>query len=116
MQGYDRDRRVIYWNEASARLYGYGRDEAQDQLLEELIIPEPMREPVIQAHRAWVEQGIEIPADELELQHKSGEPVSVFSHHVMLNEHTDVVTGRSLVDDPYLLLVKENGDGVMDVA
>ncbi|APE32605.1 GGDEF domain-containing protein [Halomonas aestuarii] len=89
VQGYDRGRRVIYWNEASTRLYGYARDEAQGQLLEELIIPEPMREPVIQAHRAWVEQGIEIPADELELQHKSGEPVSVFSHHVMLNEHTD---------------------------
>ncbi|MFG6158284.1 putative bifunctional diguanylate cyclase/phosphodiesterase [Halomonas sp. 1390] len=89
VQGYDRQRRVIYWNEASTRLYGYAPDEAQGQLLEELIIPAPMREPVIHAHRAWVEQGIEIPADELELQHKSGEPVSVFSHHVMLGEHTD---------------------------
>ncbi|MDY7115227.1 EAL domain-containing protein [Halomonas sp. SSL-5] len=89
VQGYDRDRRVIYWNEASTRLYGYAPEEAQGQLLEELIIPEPMREPVILAHRAWVEQGVEIPADELELQHKSGERVPVFSHHVMLNEHTD---------------------------
>lgn len=89
VQGYDRHRRVIYWNDASTRLYGYAPDEAQGRLLEELIIPAPMREPVIRAHRAWVEQGVEIPADELELQHKSGEPVSVFSHHVMLNEHTD---------------------------
>ncbi|MEQ6917235.1 putative bifunctional diguanylate cyclase/phosphodiesterase [Halomonas aquatica] len=89
VQGYDRDRRVIYWNEASTRLYGYGREEAQGQLLEELIIPGPMRDPVIQAHRAWMEKGVEIPADELDLQHKSGEMVSVFSHHVMLNEHTD---------------------------
>ncbi|QFU01374.1 Cyclic di-GMP phosphodiesterase Gmr [Halomonas sp. THAF5a] len=89
VQGYDRHRRVIYWNDASHRLYGYAPDEAQGRLLEDLIIPAPMREPVILAHRAWVEQGVEIPADELELQHKSGEPVSVFSHHVMLNEHTD---------------------------
>ncbi|SEK46972.1 putative bifunctional diguanylate cyclase/phosphodiesterase [Halomonas daqiaonensis] len=89
VQGYDRDRRVIYWNEASTRVYGYAAEEAQGQLLEELIIPGPMREPVIQAHRAWVEEGVEIPAEELELQHKSGELVPVFSHHVMLGEHTD---------------------------
>ncbi|MEQ6890079.1 EAL domain-containing protein [Halomonas sp. CS7] len=89
VQGYDRERRVIYWNEASTRLYGYASDEAQGRMLEELIIPAPMREPVIRAHRAWVEKGVEIPADELELQHKSGETVSVFSHHVMLGEHTD---------------------------
>ncbi|WFM69937.1 GGDEF domain-containing phosphodiesterase [Halomonas sp. CKK8] len=88
VQGYDRDRRVIYWNEASTRLYGYAPEEAQGRLLEELIIPAPMREPVVQAHRAWVREGVEIPADELELQHKSGELVPVFSHHVMLGEHT----------------------------
>ncbi len=89
VQGYDRERRVIYWNEASTRLYGYGAAEAQGQALEELIIPDPMRESVIQAHQAWVKEGIEIPAEELELQHKSGEPVPVFSHHVMLGEHTE---------------------------
>ncbi|WP_108444553.1 putative bifunctional diguanylate cyclase/phosphodiesterase [Halomonas denitrificans] len=89
VQGYDRHRRVIYWNDASTRLYGYAPDEVQGRLLEELIIPDAMREPVIRAHHAWVEQGVEIPAEELELQHKSGERVPVFSHHVMLNEHTD---------------------------
>ena len=31
-----------------------------------------------------------------------------------VNEHSDVVTGRSLVDDPYRLLVNENGDGDME--
>ena len=89
VQGYDRDRRVIYWNEASTRLYGYAAEEAQGRLLEELIIPSPMREPLIRAHRAWMREGVEIPADELELQHKSGELVPGFSHHVMLGEHTD---------------------------
>ncbi|EWH01186.1 putative bifunctional diguanylate cyclase/phosphodiesterase [Halomonas sp. BC04] len=89
VQGYDRDRRVIYWNEASSRLYGYSAEEAQGQLLEDLIIPDFMRESVVQAHRAWVQNNIEIPAEELELQHKSGILVPVFSHHVMLGEHTD---------------------------
>ncbi|GHE19812.1 putative bifunctional diguanylate cyclase/phosphodiesterase [Halomonas urumqiensis] len=89
VQGYDRNRRVIYWNEASTRLYGYTPDEAQGRLLEELIIPPFMRDGVIQAHGAWIKEGVEIPADELELLHRNGELVPVFSHHVMLNEHTD---------------------------
>ncbi len=89
VQGYDRDRRVIYWNEASTRLYGYDTEEVQGRLLEDLIIPDAMREGVIAAHRAWVEEGVEIPAEELELRHSSGESVPVFSHHVMLNEHSD---------------------------
>ncbi|WP_355659870.1 putative bifunctional diguanylate cyclase/phosphodiesterase [Halomonas salifodinae] len=89
VQGYDRQRRVIYWNAASTRLYGYLPEEAQGQLLEDLIIPDAMREGVIQAHHAWVERGVEIPAAELELRHKSGAPVAVFSHHVMLGEQTE---------------------------
>ncbi|MDK9687054.1 GGDEF domain-containing phosphodiesterase [Halomonas sp. LC1] len=89
VQGYDRDRRVIYWNEGSTRLYGYTAEEAQGQLLEDLIIPAFMRDGVIQAHRAWIEKGVAISARELELKHKTGEPVSVYSQHLMLNEHTD---------------------------
>ncbi|TDB02925.1 putative bifunctional diguanylate cyclase/phosphodiesterase [Halomonas marinisediminis] len=89
VQGYDRHRRVIYWNEASTHLYGHTAEEAFGQTLEELIIPDIMRDDVIAAHRAWVEEGREIPADELELRHRSGKLVPVFSHHVMLNEHTD---------------------------
>nr|WP_223287303.1 PAS domain-containing protein [Halomonas elongata] len=60
VQGYDRDRRVIYWNEASTTLYGYTADEASGRLLEDLIIPDEMREGMIEAHRAWVEEGKEI--------------------------------------------------------
>ena len=88
VQGYDSHRRVIYWNDASTRLYGYSQEEARGCLLEDLIIPDAMREGVIQAHRDWMEQGKEIPAEEIELRHSSGELVPVFSHHVMLNEHT----------------------------
>jgi diguanylate cyclase (GGDEF)-like protein/PAS domain S-box-containing protein len=89
VQGYDRERRVIYWNEGSTRLYGYSAEEAQGRLLEDLIIPAFMREGVIQAHRAWMHRGIDIPPEEIELKHKSGELVPVFSHHVMLGEHTE---------------------------
>jgi diguanylate cyclase (GGDEF)-like protein/PAS domain S-box-containing protein len=84
VQGYDRQRRVIYWNAASEALYGWRRDEALGRLLEELIIPPPMRAEVIRLHTAWVEHDQAIPAGELELQRKDGSPVPVFSSHVLL--------------------------------
>lgn len=83
VQGYDEERRVIYWNEGSELLYGYTKEEATGQKLEDLIIPKPMREPVIAAHSDWIKKGIEIPASEITLSHKDGSDVSVFSSHVM---------------------------------
>ncbi|SER01633.1 PAS domain S-box-containing protein/diguanylate cyclase (GGDEF) domain-containing protein [Amphritea atlantica] len=89
VQGYDENRQVIYWNDASETLYGYSREEALGQPLEALIIPQAMRETVIQLHHDWLEKGQEIPASELELQHKDGSLVPVFSSHVMLRSEND---------------------------
>ncbi|CDH43353.1 bifunctional diguanylate cyclase/phosphodiesterase [Candidatus Contendibacter odensensis] len=84
VQGYDQNRRVIFWNTASERLYGYCRDEALGRLLEDLIIPPPMRDVVIQAVGEWVAGGQPIPCSELELLRKDGSLVPVFSSHIML--------------------------------
>ena len=55
VQGYDKKRQVIYWNEASRRLYGYTREEAQGRLLEDLIIPERKAETAsLAAFRDWL--------------------------------------------------------------
>ncbi|SPJ33611.1 putative bifunctional diguanylate cyclase/phosphodiesterase [Kushneria phyllosphaerae] len=89
VQGYDRKRRVIYWNAASTQLYGYMPDEVMGCRFEELIIPQEMRESVVRAHQTWINEGVEIPGSEMELVHKSGRSVAVFSHHVMLGQHTD---------------------------
>ncbi len=83
VQGYDEERRVIYWNEGSERLYGYSNEEATGQKLEDLIIPEPMRDLVISAHSDWIKNNIEIPASEITLCHKNGNDITVFSSHVM---------------------------------
>ena len=83
VQGYDRDRRVVYWNPASEQIYGYTREEAMGQLLEDLIIPAHMHEMVKSGHQAWVNGGPPIPPGELELVHKDGSPVYVYSSHVM---------------------------------
>ena len=50
VQGYDEEHRVIYWSKDSERLYGYSNEEATGQKLEDLIIPEPMRDLVISDH------------------------------------------------------------------
>ncbi|WP_432472609.1 EAL domain-containing protein [Amphritea sp. HPY] len=84
VQGYDEERRVIYWNDASTALYGYSSMEAIGRKLEDLIIPPELKDQVIEAHRSWLEQGLAIPASELELLHKTGSRIPVFSSHVML--------------------------------
>ncbi|WP_229748104.1 putative bifunctional diguanylate cyclase/phosphodiesterase [Lacimicrobium alkaliphilum] len=88
VQGYNKKRQVIYWNEASRRLYGYTREEAQGRLLEELIIPDFMRKDVIKAHQNWLDKNISIPAEEIELKHKDGHLVPVYSSHVMIKQDT----------------------------
>lgn len=84
VQGYDEERRVVFWNAASEKLYGYTHAEVIGRSLEELIIPEPMRDAVVQLHAQWLDDGTPIPADELELLHKDGHTVPVYSSHVLV--------------------------------
>jgi len=89
VQGYDRDRRVIYWNHASEIIYGYPRDEAIGHQLEDLIIPDHMREGVVSAVNAWTDGGAPIPSSEMTLRRADGGDVDVFSSHVMFRNHND---------------------------
>jgi len=83
VQGYDAERRVIFWNRASEVLYGYSSEEAMGRKLEDLIIPDEMRQDVIDAHTEWLAGGPDIPASELVLRDKEGAAVPVFSSHAM---------------------------------
>jgi len=90
VQGYDQNRRVIYWNNASAKLYGYQQTEALGQKLEDLIIPEEMRNHVITVHQKWLKQNQPIPSGETILQNKRGDKLPVYSSHFMLlNSHNE---------------------------
>lgn len=88
VQGYDSQRRVVYWNRASEVLYGYTSEEALGRPIEDLIIPESMREDVARGIDTWVAGGPPVPACELELKRKDGSSVSVFSSHSMMNGST----------------------------
>ena len=84
VQGYDRDRRVIYWNQASTLLYGYSQQEALGRHIEELIIPPAQRGKVVNEINHWMIGGTPIPAAEISLLHRDGRSVRVFSSHLLL--------------------------------
>ena len=83
VQGYDAERNVIFWNQASHDLYGYSKQEALGRKLEDLIIPEAMRASLIAAITNWINGGASIPPGELSLRHKNGSPIEVLSSHVL---------------------------------
>jgi diguanylate cyclase (GGDEF)-like protein/PAS domain S-box-containing protein len=84
VQGYNQKRQVIFWNQASERLYGYPRSQALGKQLEDLIIPASQREQVIKNVSAWITVGQEIPPGEIELIRQDGSAVTVYSSHIML--------------------------------
>ncbi len=84
VQGYSEDGKVIFWNKASERLYGYTKEEAYGQKLTELIIPQEMR-PLVEKNVAeMIKTSQPHPAEELELQRKDGSKVPVYSNHTIL--------------------------------
>lgn len=83
VQGYDRQRRVIFWNAASEALYGYPAAEALGRKLEELIIPPEARAQVVADIERWLTTGEAVPPGPLALRHRDGHSVHVFSSHVM---------------------------------
>ena len=84
VQGYDARRRVIFWNAASERLYGYTRTEALGQSLESLMIPADQRRQTIFAFDQWLRLGHPPPTGERAFRRKDGTTVPVFSSHVAL--------------------------------
>lgn len=86
IQGYDADRRVFYWNDASAELYGYSREEAIGSQLEDLIIPDQARQTVIEEIRSWVLGEAPPTGGTLDLKRKDGSLVRVRSNHLALHD------------------------------
>lgn len=84
VQGYNTEREIVYWNDCSTRLYGYKQHEAIGKRLEDLIIPDTIRQNVIANIENWVERDIPIPPCELSLRHKDGSPIAVFSQHILI--------------------------------
>ncbi len=85
IQGYLADGTVVYWNRASELIYGYSAAEALGANLLDLIIPNDMRTAVEGAVRWMFEHGHGIPPSRLNLRHKSGHLVPVYSSHTVVS-------------------------------
>lgn len=82
VQGYDRERRVFYWNAASERLYGHKADAAMGQLLEDLLAPENKREDFRRELDAAIAGGTSLSAREIKLAHREGHGLQILCSHV----------------------------------
>lgn len=86
--GYDENRKVTFWNRASETLYGYTKQEALNQNIDELIVPDNQVEEIGALHSRWLEKGLKIPPKARVLNDKSGNQVPVFCTHVMNETQT----------------------------
>ena len=131
VQGYDRQRRVIFWNDASTQLYGYAREEALGRLLEDLIIPPAMRDSVLAAVDLWLKTGVSPRAEEITLHTKEGRPVKVFSSHCItangagdpemycididLTERDQALAARRELEENFRRIVETAHEGIWTV-
>lgn len=83
IQGFDRNHRVIFWNEGSTRFYGYTSDEAMGRSGEELLVPLDQRDTFYQRAEVLFEHGETSPVGEITLRHKNGSAVVVYSAYVL---------------------------------
>jgi len=84
IQGYDVERNVVFWNQASEQLFGYRREEALGRKLEELIVPEPHRARTVERIGRWVSAQTPTGASELTLQNRAGKKIPVYASHIMI--------------------------------
>ncbi len=88
VQGYDENRKVIYWNPASETTYGYTKEEAIGQKLEDLIIPDQMKAEIIKGIDNWIKGSLKpVSRERLVLKAKDGSDVYVLSNHVMITNY-----------------------------
>ena len=84
IQGYGTDGIVFYWNKASEDVYGYTGREAIGRNLADLIIPSELRHLFIEGlgiGGRTTKSGELMPPGELQLLHKDGHLVPVYSIH-----------------------------------
>lgn len=88
VQGYNKNREVIYWNSASEIIYGYSYNEAIGEKLEDLIVPEKHQAKIRTDITDWFEKGIVISPGEMRRLRKDQTAVHVFASQVMVGKET----------------------------
>ncbi|WP_334159048.1 PAS domain-containing sensor histidine kinase [Oryzomicrobium sp.] len=84
VQGFDRNRQVVYWNRASTAFYGYGADEALGQRIEELILQPGEHAAFAATCETALASGHPPPPGEFEARCKDGSIRAIYSTQVLI--------------------------------
>ena len=84
VQGYDAGRRVMFWNSASAALYGHTAADVMGRRLEEIFVAPERREAVIAEVSRWLAAGEPLPPREVVAVHRDGSVRHVLANYVVL--------------------------------
>ena len=87
VHGYNRDGRVIYWNEGAKNIYGYEFAEALGKPITDLIIPKVIQMEIKTAIDNWFENNVAIEPMEIPLHRKDNSTVYVYSSYIMLQDN-----------------------------
>ena len=85
VQGYDRERKVIYWNDASERFYGYRKDEALGRPIEELVIQQEDVEAFRSAFADFLASAQAPLPGEYLARRKDGSSIAIYSTQVLIS-------------------------------
>ncbi|MFT5699118.1 MAG: PAS domain S-box-containing protein [Desulforhopalus sp.] len=85
VQGYDRERRITYWNKTCESLYGFTKSEVMGCRIEELLPPEATENTIVNGLTQWFENGSPLSPSERTFRHKDGSVVPIYSAQVMMN-------------------------------
>ena len=87
----DVDQKVIYWNRAAERLYGWSSKEIMGRNLREMVVPKDLRERAKEIARQITETGYW--SGEFVVRHKDGTRFSVLANNRSLHDERGNVVG-----------------------
>ncbi|MBX3608793.1 MAG: PAS domain S-box protein [Hydrogenophaga sp.] len=94
--GQDVDGRVMLWNQAAERLFGWSADEAMGDRASELLLP-PERQDEARQLASRVLAGSRIPRQDTQLRHREGQMMAVAITASAISDHKGRAVGMALV-------------------
>jgi len=126
--GFNRDRRVFFWNRACEKLYGRSTSEAAGKTVEDLVADPTRQDALRRRLRQWIDEDVPIAGGEARFRHQDGSPVQVFvsyftvnvsqghqerySLHIDLTELKQAQEERALHESIYRSLFEHTSSGV----
>ncbi len=84
VQAYDKDRRVLFWNDTSTQFYGYSKKEALGRTFEDLLIPPENKEWTKRKVDKWLQSKLITKPGEYARRRKDGSSFVIYSSFIQI--------------------------------